>query len=370
MNILLDITRGLAALWVFLYHARNLFIESSSLVYDFASIGSLGVPMFFVISGYVITYSAESNLNSNESAFQFLKRRFLRIYPAFWISIIVLLCLPYVLKFIVMVTTGDYISPASIIERYNTSEWLHILALTKVFFANSSYLPVEFTLINGVYWTLAIEFQFYLVVFASLLFKKYYRLLIVLVTVFAIVNQYNDLSLNFGLFIHYWPLFAIGILLAYLHRYKICIEKILPPSTYILLLIGYVPLVYVLITSDYGVSDFQFAILFGVFLWFVSPLEKVLSIVKTTSNGIAFWVLELFLILGAMSFTVYLLHSKLFHLPRYVMAQFYNSSDLEYGIFTMMLTLIMCLPFYLFVERQFMSKKYLNRQNKLFFRKN
>ena len=80
MNLLLDIARGVAALLVFLFHIRDTFSESMPGVAQVVRFGSLGVPLFFVISGYVISASAESTLRGARTAGSFLKRRALRIF--------------------------------------------------------------------------------------------------------------------------------------------------------------------------------------------------------------------------------------------------------------------------------------------------
>ena len=47
-----------------------------------AKYGYLGVELFFLISGYVILYS------TNRTPLEFIKKRFLRLYPMYWIAII------------------------------------------------------------------------------------------------------------------------------------------------------------------------------------------------------------------------------------------------------------------------------------------
>jgi peptidoglycan/LPS O-acetylase OafA/YrhL len=92
----LDAARGLAALAVVAFHMRlsDSFQESLPTIYAIAKHGYLGVPLFFVISGFCLAASAASSRRNNESALSFLKRRFRRIYPPLWCSILVVAALP------------------------------------------------------------------------------------------------------------------------------------------------------------------------------------------------------------------------------------------------------------------------------------
>lgn len=111
MSLLLDMARGIAALLVFLFHVRGGLEASMLVLADIVRFGSLGVPLFFVISGYVISASAEATLRKGESAGAFLKRRFLRIFPPFWLSILVVLAVPYLLAAVSALKSGMYEMP-------------------------------------------------------------------------------------------------------------------------------------------------------------------------------------------------------------------------------------------------------------------
>ena len=82
--------RGLAALMVVLYHLRGLLNYSPY----FPKIGDtlfqggpFGVDLFFIISGFIIAYSTQRNEHAKPASF--LIRRFFRIYPAFFICLLV-----------------------------------------------------------------------------------------------------------------------------------------------------------------------------------------------------------------------------------------------------------------------------------------
>ena len=314
--------------------------------------------MFFVISGYVITYSAESNLKKQNSPFVFLKARFLRIYPAFWASILVVLLTPFVIEFISSFKSGEFISPSNLLLKYTLLEWFHFVALTKVFFATSSDLQSQFNAINSVYWTLAIEFQFYCMVFVALWFRKRYHQIIIGVTVVAFLNMMFPSPFNYGFFIHHWPAFSLGIGLAYLHKKGFTFSSMFTGKfarlVAVLCSIGFT----IYFANVTGPGKIFFAASFGLLIWVISDFEKMLRKVKESPNKLVYWLLEVWLILGAMSYSVYLLHGKLYFLPNIFVRQVFDKDNLLFGMLTILGTLFLCYPFYYFVERRFLSKNY------------
>lgn len=136
--VALDIIRFFAAISVVLYH----FISKPDLTaYPIAKFGYLGVPLFFMISGYVIALSA-----NNRTAIQFAVSRFVRLYPALWAGIL----------FTVIVSLA-------LTER--TYSIAQILANGTLLNDYLGYADVD-----GVYWTLKAELKFYACVFLLVLF--------------------------------------------------------------------------------------------------------------------------------------------------------------------------------------------------------
>jgi peptidoglycan/LPS O-acetylase OafA/YrhL len=144
----LDILRFFAALAVVLYHyvAR----PEATAFQSFEPIvryGYLGVPIFFMISGYVISLSAE-----NRSAYQFAVSRIVRLYPALWFSVL----------FTVVVASMF------------TDQTFTLIQVLSNFTLLNDYLGISN--IDGVYWTLQAELKFYACVFLLVLtgvFKHY-----------------------------------------------------------------------------------------------------------------------------------------------------------------------------------------------------
>jgi peptidoglycan/LPS O-acetylase OafA/YrhL len=352
--LLLEVLRGLAALWVFLFHAKSLFAESSPLIYHLSEYGHLGVPMFFVISGYVISFSAESTLTNKRSPFVFIKNRFLRIYPTFWASIAVVCLTPFLIEMVSYLKTGSMVWPANPIYKLTSFEWGGVFTLANIFFSETDDLQSQFSVINAVYWTIAIEFQFYLMVFISLFFRGNYKISIGVITVFCWLLLFFPSSLNYGLFVHFWPSFSVGILLAYVHKANIYFRIRL---VYFLIAIAFVA--FALLIQKYTNNDsFTFALLFGLGLWLISGAEKVLVNIKLGGNKYVNVLLEAFLILGAMSYSVYLLHGKIYMLPNQFVRQIFSLDSLLNGWLTVLGTLVLCFPFYFFIERKFLSKNY------------
>ena len=101
-----------------------------------AKYGYLGVELFFLISGFVILYS------TNRTPVEFIKKRFLRLFPMYWLGII----------FIFLVTSLPWW------ENRGPSLGKTLLNLTMI--------PTAFggTWVDGAHWFLLRELQFYLFV--------------------------------------------------------------------------------------------------------------------------------------------------------------------------------------------------------------
>ena len=148
---LLDYGRFLAALCVLAYHylfngIHNGKIDSISHipgVADVAKYGYLGVEFFFMISGYVIFYSAQ-----NKSAGNFLTSRAVRLFPAFWVAVLL----------------------TSSVAFFIGGELMSVSAPQVI--ANLTMFPtlLGYGFVDGVYWTLQYEWKFYFAVFALLAF--------------------------------------------------------------------------------------------------------------------------------------------------------------------------------------------------------
>src|SRR5947199_4447643 len=146
-----DGVRGLAALWVVLFHASEgghiehlrgalpNFINVA--VFDW---GQLGVAVFFVLSGFVMAHTVRKYDFTPAFGGRFMLRRLARLTPPYYASII------FVLTYAVgkaILTGQPVVSPSF------SNIAAHVLYLQDI---------VAETPISVVYWTLCIEIQFYL----------------------------------------------------------------------------------------------------------------------------------------------------------------------------------------------------------------
>ena len=95
--------RGLAALAVVLFHASSSIFPAAKYwntqvfgrVFDF---GYAGVYFFFVLSGFIIAHVHAGDLGHSDRLARYVQRRFVRIYPVYWVilaGLLALLALPF-----------------------------------------------------------------------------------------------------------------------------------------------------------------------------------------------------------------------------------------------------------------------------------
>ena len=156
-----DLLRGLAALAVAWFHFTNgnaAFLPEGSILKASGRHGWLGVEVFFVLSGFIIPLSmARGGYRLTRDAGRFVVKRLIRLDPPYLASIGLALGLWYASSLAPGFTgTAPDLSGRQLA--------LHLGYLNA--FAGEPWL-------NPVYWTLAVEFQFYL--FAAVAFPALWR---------------------------------------------------------------------------------------------------------------------------------------------------------------------------------------------------
>lgn len=83
----LQILRGIASLLVVMIHVSQTFESrfGTKLLPRFVDAGMIGVDIFFCLSGFIMYFTAHAGFGVPGACRKFLLRRFLRIYPVYWI---------------------------------------------------------------------------------------------------------------------------------------------------------------------------------------------------------------------------------------------------------------------------------------------
>lgn len=156
----LDGVRAIACISVIAYHIDRFTLLShiwgwsiGPLASSVAMMGWSGVTLFFVLSGFLLFQPYAKALlfdNSWPSLRLFYTRRALRILPGYYVSLFLLIFL----------TQPQYLQP----------DHFKSLALFLTLFMDSS--PKTYQMIDGPFWTLAVEWQYYLLLpFIALAFR-------------------------------------------------------------------------------------------------------------------------------------------------------------------------------------------------------
>jgi len=155
----LDGLRGLAILLVVVYHNFG-FI-------NYSSFGWLGVDLFFVLSGFLITDILLQTLGKRNFLKNFYLRRVLRIFPLYYLCLILFLII--IPRFELLPDSNYYVANQAWLWSY-LQNWLYI------FRGNDNTVSLHHL------WSLAVEEQFYLVwPLVILLFRKPKYLMVLLV---------------------------------------------------------------------------------------------------------------------------------------------------------------------------------------------
>lgn len=199
---------------IFTGYARPL-PEESNWVYTILGKGWLGVPLFFVISGYCITASVCALQSQGISTWQFFRRRFQRIYPPYWIWLGVVAVSIYGVETFV---APGYFQRAAVPlpQRMTGWQWLGNLTLTETWL-HSLVRGLEVRLWAPM-WTLCYEEQFYFVVGILLVVgRRWFFFSLTLLTIIVCVGIFAFRFNTRGTFLDgSWLMFAAGVLVYYI----------------------------------------------------------------------------------------------------------------------------------------------------------
>jgi len=153
----LDGIRGISILLILFFHCRDIATPqnlSENIYYKFAETGWVGVELFFVLSGFLITGILLDTYNQKKYFYNFYMRRILRIFPLYYA---VLILLTLISQFMQIDSFYQKSTLAQLSYWFYLQNWLHLF-------------DINTTPIISHSWSLAVEEQFYLVWPALILF--------------------------------------------------------------------------------------------------------------------------------------------------------------------------------------------------------
>ncbi len=319
--------------------------------------------MFFVISGYCITASARKSIKSDESVWGFLFRRYRRIFPTYWLAILVTISIPFVIEGLSSLKTGQYVAPSARHLNYGFLEysywdWVRVATLTQVFAVvpDAADLQYKFTTVNACFWTLALEVQFYIVAGLALATRRWFYPVMFAITALSVPCCFSSELAISGLFLPYWPMFGLGCLVYWLFEKGYSLSRILKDRTVLVSglltggsLVGFVAY----LDSDLPVNKLCFAAFVAWILIVAQGLDGSLVRLSQSSYWIVRWPWELVSTISLISYSVYLLHGRLRFVSMQFMRQVLPIDCILFDFSVIVMTLAMCYVFYRVFERPF-----------------
>ena len=340
----IDGLRAIAVVSVILYHAQMVFFGR-----DWFEGGFIGVDIFFVISGYLITRIILSELKSKGS-FSFLnfyERRARRILPMLFLVILATSIFGYVI-----------LGSADLIELAYSAITALFFSSNIFFFFNTTEYGADSALLMPFLhtWSLGVEEQFYLVfpILAVIVFKffrsHFLAILIglsLLSLLFAELMEVQNADLNFYLpFSRFWEL-AVGSMLAYREFYYKPLKGRI--ASIFLSMLGLILIAYSILFFDGKTPHPSFHTLL--------PIIGVALIIGFTSRDELVGKLlgsKPFVLIGLVSYSAYLWHFPIMSLFRIAQGSLHIPH--KWALIIFILTFVLSAITYRYVERPFRSK--------------
>ena len=316
--------RALSVLAVILFHAD----------FHFFGGGWLGVDVFFVISGYLISNIIISELNENDfSLKRFYIRRVRRILPALYSTVI--LCIPFVYWLFTPKATVEFIK----------SSLSATFFYANLFFQNLDFYNAEPTKLMPLLhtWSLAIEEQFYLLfpLICILLYRYAHKYFLSSLAALFFLSLYlnsttGDLIKFYQITFRAWEL-ILGSLIMIVSS-KISIKNL----NYLGLLI---------VVSSFIFFDDSPLTLNSIEPKLIVNVGTSFILISKGDGFISKFLLEnkISQLLGNVSYSLYLLHQPFF--------AFLSYSQLRYGNFLGEISSIELIPILVFIS--YLSWRYI-----------
>lgn len=361
----LDFWRGVACLMVIVFHStyylqagipethgiRKLVVAGLTYLW-------LGVPIFFVISGYCISAACDSMRRKEHALRSYFWRRYRRIFPPFWACIVLTVAVLLISGNSALFTESTLHHAFPQLASLSLSQWLGNLTLTESWRHNLGGDSLGYLL--GQSWSLCYEEQFY-VVCGILLFvapNKFFRNAMYTAAAVAVLAYVSPRTSVEGFFFDgRWLTFALGIFVYWTLNYASArAHRQIKNTTAIASAMAIVSLsvrpIRIMILADVFRIELLCALLFTATLLYLHPLDA--QIMRGQIFRPISWA-------GAMCYSLYLCH---WTVVKPISAWLWHHGFTSLAT-TMLVTLPLCLAaslaisrlFYLGVERHFLNAR-------------
>lgn len=271
------------------YHGYCLFLNRPNYISERLGIlhwlvghGWFGVHLFFVLSGFCITANLVSSRTKGKKTFEFIRDRFLRIFPVYWCALLSQIALQ-------ILSSPFNRSPWRDALPEGRKEWLASIFLIEPYWELPSRLLVA--------WSLVYEWGFYVLMAFGLLMSLL-RLPSALIFILAAALSFCGLAGHTSglLFIlKFWPEFFAGVILySFLGQKQVFIKGILACTLFSL------PVFLFCMEGLSPRSSMMIgATCFAVVLCFLRPWDDLIAAWKPIA-----WIGNV----GTFSYSLYLIH--------------------------------------------------------------
>lgn len=321
--------RAIAVILVVLFHLKPKFFLN----------GFVGVDIFFVISGYLITKIFDDKNFSIRK--EYFSRRIKRIFP----SLIVVVFFSLILGFFIL-------SPNHFQDLLNQAKYSLIGLSNFYFYFNTDYFGIE-----GMFrpllhlWTIGLEIQFYLffplLIFLSNFFKFNLKKIVLIIFILLIfLNYLNKLYIdqNHNLFFYLHLRFYEFLFGSIAFFYKDLLKKILPSFS---IYLAYLILIMMFTNLN----------LFNINLFFIEILPiSFATIIIIIKGDINKKLINNFLLkyIGKISYSIYLVHYPIIVFYKYIFVNNLNHWDF---LLQIIIILFASAASFFFVESRFYDFK-------------
>ena len=355
----IDILRGMAVSGVVVYHFFVLLDLTQNSFFPYVhAFGLLGVPLFFIISGFLIYKSIHHNIDKRGQKgglINYFLHRLFRILPAYYVNLF------FVLMLASLMLDSSFLYSTGFLKQI-----LSNLTFTSYFTHKVSGFGF-----NGAYWTLNIEMLWYLVAPLLFLFVKRTRTLVLLSflsfgylwgidhglldSLFGL----NKSAPSYRLELFYLTTqltgqisyFLSGILI---YRYAPGVQSI--QAKYIFILTTLLMALFVGINGYFGITSSFLSLQL-----FTLSVTTLLFILLYTTKIKGFFFLEW---IGKISYSLYLWHMPILFIMKKTSIFIHLSLSASVAVFTVVLLTISSLSYYLIEEGGFQLRRRLEKKIK------